>query len=175
MKKNKKQDQASTLREISITMDKQSAPAVPPRVISVTSGKGGVGKTNVVSNLAYIFSQYGKKVFVFDADIGLANIDVMLGLTPAYNLQHVFSGEKSIRDVVIEGPGGRCARVTGPDIRLSRSCQRSFRTAVRETRARGAVAVGSGASQVKKVRERLSRYSAGAVRDPAAYPSGGVS
>ncbi len=76
------------------------------RVISVTSGKGGVGKTNVVTNLAYLLSKAGKKVFVLDADIGLANIDVLLGLAPEYNLQHVFNGEKTIEDIIVEGPGG---------------------------------------------------------------------
>ncbi len=76
------------------------------RVLSITSGKGGVGKTNVVSNLAYLLSMSGKNVFILDADIGLANIDVMLGLAPEYNLQHVFSGEKTISDIVITGPGG---------------------------------------------------------------------
>ncbi|MEI6126314.1 MAG: MinD/ParA family protein [Pseudomonadota bacterium] len=76
------------------------------RVISVTSGKGGVGKTNIVTNLAYLFSSLGKKVLIMDADMGLANIDVLLGLTPAYNLQHVFKGEKSMLEIMVEGPGG---------------------------------------------------------------------
>ena len=109
MSKDIKTDQAATLREVSETgrntsVDKGEQNS--PRVISVTSGKGGVGKTTVVTNLAYIFSQLGKKVFVLDADVGLANIDVMLGLTPEYNLQHVFSGEKKLKDIIIEGPGG---------------------------------------------------------------------
>jgi len=75
------------------------------RVIAITSGKGGVGKTNIVANLAYVLSKFGKKVCIFDADIGLANIDVLLGLTPEYNLQHVLNGEKSINDIIIQGPG----------------------------------------------------------------------
>jgi len=62
------------------------------RVLSVTSGKGGVGKTNFVTNLAYVLSKIGKNVYIFDADIGLANIDVLLGLTPEYNLQHDLNG-----------------------------------------------------------------------------------
>ncbi|HDD45006.1 MAG TPA: MinD/ParA family protein [Candidatus Desulfofervidus auxilii] len=76
------------------------------RVISITSGKGGVGKTNVVANLAYVLSQIGKKVLVVDADLGLANIDILLGLTPKYNLQHVILGEKRLSEVIISGPGG---------------------------------------------------------------------
>jgi len=76
------------------------------RVISVTSGKGGVGKSNVVSNLAIALSSLGKRVLVIDADLGLGNLDVLLGLSPQFNLNHVFSGEKSILDILIEGPKG---------------------------------------------------------------------
>ena len=74
----------------------KSRPAHWPRVISVGSGKGGVGKTNVVANLAFAFTRLGKKVLVFDADLGLANIDVLLGLTPRYTIQHLLSGEKTV-------------------------------------------------------------------------------
>jgi flagellar biosynthesis protein FlhG len=101
-----KADQASTLRKVVTQMGTQVKTSRAPRVLSITSGKGGVGKTNIAANLAFIFSQSGKKVFVLDADIGLANIDILLGLTPEYNLQHVFSGEKKIDDVIVEGPGG---------------------------------------------------------------------
>ncbi len=76
------------------------------RVISVTSGKGGVAKSNVVSNLAIAMSTQGKKVLVIDADLGLGNLDVLLGLSPAYNLNHVLSGEKSISEILIDGPAG---------------------------------------------------------------------
>jgi len=76
------------------------------RVISITSGKGGVGKTNVVANLAYAIAQSGKKVLIVDADLGLANIDILLGLTPKYNLQHVIMGQKRLAEVIISGPGG---------------------------------------------------------------------
>lgn len=78
----------------------------PIRVISVTSGKGGVGKTNVSANLAYSLSRLGKKVLILDADMGLANVDVVLGLTPKYNISHVLNGERKIRETLIEGPGG---------------------------------------------------------------------
>src|SRR3989337_4164928 len=76
------------------------------KVISVTSGKGGVGKTNVVVNLAYALTQIGKKVLILDADMGLGNIDVMLGLAPEYNLYHLINGEKSLSEVMTSGPGG---------------------------------------------------------------------
>ncbi len=76
-----------------------------PRVIAVTSGKGGVGKTNIVANLGYAFTRLGKKVLILDADLGLGNLDVLLGLAPKYNLSHVLTGEKSISEIMVEGPG----------------------------------------------------------------------
>jgi len=78
----------------------------PTKVIAVTSGKGGVGKTNVVANLAYALTRLRKKVLVMDADLGLANVDVLLGMTPKSTIEQVFQGTKSLRDIVIEGPGG---------------------------------------------------------------------
>jgi len=77
-----------------------------PRVISITSGKGGVGKTNVVANLAFAFTRMGRRVLVLDADLGLANIDVLLGLTPQYTIEHFLNGEKSLSEILIKGPGG---------------------------------------------------------------------
>ncbi len=76
------------------------------RVISVTSGKGGVGKTNISANLAYFLTRMRKRTLILDADTGLANIDVILGLTPEHNLHDVLSGEASFSDAVIKGPGG---------------------------------------------------------------------
>jgi flagellar biosynthesis protein FlhG len=85
----------------------EEIPAVKcPKVISVTSGKGGVGKTNVVANLAFAFTQLGKKVLVLDADLGLANLDVLLGLTPQYTIQHLFNRKKSFSEILVKGPGG---------------------------------------------------------------------
>lgn len=75
------------------------------RVIAVTSGKGGVGKTNIVANLGFTFSQMGKKVLILDADLGLGNIDVLLGIAPKYNLSHVITEQKRISDIIINGPG----------------------------------------------------------------------
>ncbi len=77
-----------------------------PRVIAVTGGKGGVGKTSVSINLAIAMSKSGSKVCLLDGDTGLANINIMLGLYPAYTLEHLFTGEKSIQDIVLEGPEG---------------------------------------------------------------------
>ena len=74
------------------------------RVIAITSGKGGVGKTSIVANLGYAFNKLGKKVLIFDADLGLGNLDVLLGLAPKYNLSHVIMGEKTIDEILINGP-----------------------------------------------------------------------
>lgn len=76
------------------------------RVISVTSGKGGVGKTSVVANLALALQNKEKRVLILDADLGLANMDVMLGLNPRYTISHVLQGEKRIEEVIVTAPGG---------------------------------------------------------------------
>lgn len=76
----------------------------PIKVIAIASGKGGVGKTNVAVNLAVALAQQGAKPLLFDADLGLGNVDVLLGLSPRYNLSHVISGEKSMEEVLITGP-----------------------------------------------------------------------
>ncbi len=76
------------------------------RVVSVASGKGGVGKTCISVNLAIALSRLGKKVVLFDADLQLANIDVMIGTNSEFNLQHVVSGEMTLREVMVQGPGG---------------------------------------------------------------------
>ncbi|RMD84157.1 MAG: MinD/ParA family protein [Candidatus Dadabacteria bacterium] len=76
------------------------------RVISFTSGKGGVGKTNLAVNIALSLSQQGSSVLLLDADLGLANVDILLGLSPKYNLQDVLKGEKSLDDIMLDGPSG---------------------------------------------------------------------
>ncbi|MCA9772199.1 MAG: MinD/ParA family protein [Myxococcales bacterium] len=76
------------------------------RVIAVTSGKGGVGKTNFVANVALTLAKLGERVLVLDADLGLANIDVVLGMSPRWTLEHVLSGKRDLAGVVTEGPGG---------------------------------------------------------------------
>jgi len=75
------------------------------RVIAITSGKGGVGKTNIVANLGFLLSKLGKKVLIFDADLGLGNLDILLGLTPKYNFSHVITGDKPVREILTRGPG----------------------------------------------------------------------
>ncbi len=74
------------------------------RVVAVTSGKGGVGKTNVVAGLATAFAMAGQKVVLLDANFGLANLDVLLGLTPKFTLEHVLKGEKLMEEIVLEAP-----------------------------------------------------------------------
>ena len=85
---------------------RQMKDQVPVRVIAITSGKGGVGKSNVTVNLAVSLAQTGERVMIMDADMGLANIDVLLGLSPELNLSHVINGECSLEETIIEGPAG---------------------------------------------------------------------
>jgi flagellar biosynthesis protein FlhG len=77
----------------------------PARVIAITSGKGGVGKTNIVANLGYALCKAGQRVLIFDADLGLGNLDVLLGLAPRYNLSHVIEGKKTLSEIIVSGPG----------------------------------------------------------------------
>jgi len=76
------------------------------KVITVASGKGGVGKTNFTLNLGLALAEFGQRVLILDADLGLANIDVILGVSPKFNLFHVINGEKDIADIILEGPNG---------------------------------------------------------------------
>lgn len=76
------------------------------KVIAVTGGKGGVGKSNVSVNLAVSLAKLGKRVVIMDADLGLANIDVLLGISAGKNIKHVAAGECNIRDILVPGPGG---------------------------------------------------------------------
>lgn len=78
----------------------------PVQVIAVSGGKGGVGKTSVAINLGVALANRGRRVALLDADLGLANIDVLLGLSPRYTLEDVLSGERSLLEVMISGPAG---------------------------------------------------------------------
>jgi flagellar biosynthesis protein FlhG len=80
--------------------------AAPFRVIAVTSGKGGVGKSNIVVNLGLALSRQGQKVLLIDADLGLANLDILLGLTPRYTINDLLHLRRSLAEVLLEGPGG---------------------------------------------------------------------
>lgn len=77
-----------------------------PRVLAITSGKGGVGKTNIASNLSICFAANSKKVLLFDADLGLGNVDVVINADSNYNLTHVLSGYKELREIISIAPGG---------------------------------------------------------------------
>lgn len=103
-------DQAQTLRQLNddkTAVGKMTAGGnKEAQVYAVTSGKGGVGKTAVVSNLAVSLGRAGKKVLIIDADLGLANIDVVFGLAPQYNINHFFQGERSLTEIVTQGPEG---------------------------------------------------------------------
>jgi len=77
-----------------------------PRVIAVTSGKGGVGKTSFTINLGLAISQRGKRVLILDADLGMANVNVALGLPARFNIFDVILGRKTLREIIVEGPGG---------------------------------------------------------------------
>jgi len=89
-------DQATGLRRM-------GAPR-PVKVVAVSGGKGGVGKTNVSVNLALALSKLGRKVMLLDADFGLANVDVLLGLSPEYDLSHLIRGERNLEEIIVEGP-----------------------------------------------------------------------
>jgi flagellar biosynthesis protein FlhG len=80
--------------------------ALNGRTIAIASGKGGVGKTNIVANLAIALRRRGQRVIVIDADLGLANLDTLLGVNPRATLRHVLHGECTLRDVLVEGPAG---------------------------------------------------------------------
>lgn len=76
------------------------------RVVAVSSGKGGVGKTNVVANWAVALGRSGRRVLVLDADLGLGNLDVLLGLVPRYTIEHALSGVCTLKEICLEGPAG---------------------------------------------------------------------
>ena len=96
-------DQAEQLRRL---VNKQGRPQTAARVITVTSGKGGVGKSSIAVNLAIQMRRMGKRVIIFDADFGLANIEVMLGVRPQYNLADLMFRGKTLTEIITEGPEG---------------------------------------------------------------------
>lgn len=96
-------DQAQRLRQL--VVDKDSITS-KPRIITITSGKGGVGKSNLVVNLGIALQKNGKKVLIFDADMGMGNDDVIMGFMPRYNVFDIISNNKEIEEVIITGPYG---------------------------------------------------------------------
>lgn len=100
-------DQATSLRKMISGQGVQRRPLASlasegqPRVIAVTSGKGGVGKTNLTASLARAFAEMGKEVLIVDADLGLANMDILFGIRPPFHIGHVLNGEKSLEEVLV--------------------------------------------------------------------------
>ena len=94
-------DQAEALRTLARDSTTDRA-----RVVSIASGKGGVGKSNLAVNLAVRLSQMGRRVVLMDADLGTANVDVLCNIRPSANLAHVVAGRKTMQDAIIQAPGG---------------------------------------------------------------------
>ncbi|HPU78543.1 MAG TPA: P-loop NTPase, partial [Thermosynergistes sp.] len=96
-------DQAYELRELAAAeTGRISAESGRLRSLAVTSGKGGVGKSSISANLALALGRLGKRVALLDADLGLANLDLLLGVTSRYNLAHVIRGERRLEEILIE-------------------------------------------------------------------------
>jgi flagellar biosynthesis protein FlhG len=95
-------DQAETLREMMKTKDSSDGKQNATRIIAVASGKGGVGKTNLATNMALAYAKLGKKVILMDADLGLANVNVVLGIIPKFNLYHLIRKQKSMSEIIMD-------------------------------------------------------------------------
>jgi len=96
-------DQASVLRDLA---SRENRIKGKMRVIAVTSGKGGVGKTTITVNLALALAEYGQRVIILDGDLGLANVDIAFGLSARYTIEHLLSGEKTLEGILLIGPKG---------------------------------------------------------------------
>jgi flagellar biosynthesis protein FlhG len=92
-------DQAGRLRKLVYRRLEERS-----RVIAIASGKGGVGKTNIALNLGLILARQGLRTLLFDADLGLANVDILMGLVPRYSLKEVIGGQCTLEEVIIRGP-----------------------------------------------------------------------
>lgn len=111
----------------------------PGLVLAVTSGKGGVGKTHLAINIAVALGRLGRRVALIDGDFGLGNVDVMLGLTPETHVGHVLSGERTLDQVLIEGPQGLFVLPAGSGVQpltaLTADQRERFAAAIDEVRA----------------------------------------
>ena len=76
------------------------------KILTITSGKGGVGKSSIVTNMAYILGANMESVYIVDADLSLGNIDIFFGMTPRFNIKDLIEGKKGINEIVVEGPNG---------------------------------------------------------------------
>src|SRR5919107_438804 len=94
------------MEAIQTTGLKRAASPGPVQVIAVTGGKGGVGKTSVAVNLATTLASTGRRVLLLDGDLGLANVDVFLGLSPRHTMAHVLNGERTLEEIILESPHG---------------------------------------------------------------------
>ncbi len=104
-------DQAQSIRDIknsekSAVLTDAAKTGRRRKIIAITSGKGGVGKSNIAVNLGITLTRFGHRVLIVDADVGLANLDLLLGLTPKYNISHVINGKKQLEEVMVTGPSG---------------------------------------------------------------------
>ncbi len=116
-------EQGARLRKLVAEMRSGKSPVrltkvlSPTRVVAITSGKGGVGKTNVTANLALALAQRKQKVLILDADLGLANVDIAMGLLPRYNLAHVLRGDLTLEEIIVPGPLGVSVIASGSGIK----------------------------------------------------------
>ncbi len=95
-------DQADELRSLLGSEKSAKKNGHKTRIIAVTSGKGGVGKTNIAVNMAIAYAQLGKKVILIDGDLGMANVNVLLNIVPQYNLMHVINHQKKMSEIILD-------------------------------------------------------------------------